>query len=714
MRFGPTSIQLSSLLAKGLRRPKLRSDLRISEQTVAGETSYVIKNPETVTYNRYGAFEYELLTLFDGTRTPAEVAQRMTELHPDRPVQESDVLEFLDGMEPAMWEQTLGEKNLAVLERIRQERKTRVDQSKLLYITFKAIDPDKLLGKMDRYLGWIYTRGFVFFSLGLFVLTLVLLAGDYARVQRDTAGLYSFHNKTAFDIWVFWILLWGLGCIHELGHGLTCKHFGGEVHQMGFMLIYFTPAFYTDTTDILLFPRHSHRQWTFLAGIWIELVICGLSTIVWSLSLPGTLVSDIAYKTLLFSGIQGALVNLNPLIKADGYYMLAQHIKMDNLREDTFVYLKAWAELFILRRNVEVPPASRRVRRIYFIFGLAALAYSAFVLLVVAIFVKNIFVNEFGDWGYLLTAGTFYLMFRKKIQKRLPAVRAWFRRTRERYMAWRMTRVQQVGIAAFVFLLVVPPTTLKVSSDFVLEPGQRANVRATVPGMVGDVPVRQGANVRAGDVLAVLKNPELEAQSAVVEQQLRLAEAALRSAQTLRDPEQVAKASRQREELQSDLEVARSKLAQLTLRAPFDGEVTTPDVEQRVGDYLNEGDDFSTVVDRNQMRARILVQDLDLEDVSPGAPVKLHVRAYPFRTFAGSVQQILPAAALDRPVAAPAKVERYGQEVSNYFAVVLTFPNPDGVLREGMTGTAKISGGRYPIAWRAGRSAWHWLRSQIW
>ncbi len=714
MRFGPTSIQLSSLLAKGLRRPKLRSDLRVSEQTVAGETSYVVKNPETVTYNRYGAFEYELLTLFDGTRTPAEVAQRMTELHPDRAVQESDVLDFLDGMEPSIWEQTLGEKNLAVLERIRQERKTRVDQSKLLYITFKAVDPDKLLEKMDRYLGWIYTRGFVIFSLALFALTLVLLAGDYARVQRDTAGLYSFHNKTAFDIWVFWILLWGLGCIHELGHGLTCKHFGGEVHQMGFMLIYFTPAFYTDTTDILLFPRHSHRQWTFLAGIWIELVICGLSTIVWVLSLPGTLISDLAYKTLLFSGIQGALINLNPLIKADGYYMLAQHLKMDNLREDTFEYLKAWAQRVILRRDVGVPPSSRRARRIFFIFGLAAMSYSTFVLVVVAIFVKNVFVNEFGNWGYLFTAGLFYLMFRKKMQKGMPTMRAWFRRARERYMAWKMTRVQQVGIAAFVFLLVVPPTTLKVSSDFVLEPGQRADVRATVPGLVSEVAVQQGTSVRAGDVLAVLRNPELEAQASIAEQELQLANSALRNAEALRDPEQIAKASRRREEMQSELEVARSKLAQLTLRAPFDGEVTTTEVEQRVGDYLNDGDDFAALADRNQMRARILVRDIDLEDVLPGASVKLHVRAYPFRTFTGRVQQILPAAALDRPVAAPEKVERYGQELSNYFAVVLTFPNPDGVLREGMTGTAKISGKRYPIAWRAGRSAWHWLRSQVW
>ena len=75
-------------------------------------------------------------------------------------------------------------------------------------------------------------------------------------MQHDTASLYSFADKSAYDVWSFWMLLLLLGAIHEFGHGLTCKHFGGDVHQMGFLLIYLTPAFYTDTTDILLVRSH--------------------------------------------------------------------------------------------------------------------------------------------------------------------------------------------------------------------------------------------------------------------------------------------------------------------------------------------------------------------------------------------------------------------------------------------------------------------------
>src|ERR1700740_1817455 len=371
MRFGPTSIQVSSVLSKGLRRPKLRADLRISEQTVNGEKSYVIKNHETNSYNRYGEFEYQLLQLCDGTRTPAEMSEALAEQDPDSAIAESEVLEFLYSIEPAMWERSLGEKNLAVLERIRDERKGRVDQSSMLYISFKAWDPNKTLEKLKPYVSWIYTIQFVFFCILLFITAAYFVAGDWSRVQRDTSSLYYFADKSAHDGWGFWILLLVIGAIHEFGHGLTCKHFGGDVHQMGFLLIYLTPAFYTDTTDILLFDRTSRRQWVIFAGIWIELVLCGLSGVFWYFTRVGSVANDIAYKMMLLSGIQGALLNLNPLIKADGYYALSQFLNIDNLRGESLPFPRSWAKKYFLRHDIDLPAASNRQRRIFFLFGVS-------------------------------------------------------------------------------------------------------------------------------------------------------------------------------------------------------------------------------------------------------------------------------------------------------------------------------------------------------
>jgi putative peptide zinc metalloprotease protein len=714
MRFGPTSIQVSSVLSKGLRRPKLRSDLRISEQTVNGEKSYVIKNHETNSYNRYGEFEYQLLMLCDGTRTPAEISEALSEQDPDSAIAESEVLEFLDSIEPAMWERSLGEKNLAVLERIRDERKGRVDQSGMLYISFKAWDPNKTLEKLDPYLSWLYTSQFVFFCILLFVIAAYFVAGDWGRVQRDTSSLYSFADKNAYDVWTFWILLLMIGAIHEFGHGLTCKHFGGDVHQMGFLLIYLTPAFYTDTTDILLFDRTSRRQWVIFAGIWVELVLCSFAAVIWHFTAPGSIVNDLAYKMMLLSGIQGAVINLNPLIKADGYYALSQFLDIDNLREDAFAFLRVWSQKYILRRDIDLPPASRRQRRIFLIFGLAAIVYSVALLAVVLLFAKNVLVSKFGDWGYFLFAGVVYFLIRKEIKSYLPVVRAWIRKQRESYMTWKFTRAQRFGVLGVALLLFVPPVPTSVSSELVLEPGKDAHLRATVSGKIAAVFVSQGQEVKVGQLLAVLENPEIESTANVATAELTLASSNLRQNQDQPASGKSAQAVRERIRLQKELAVATINLDALQIRAPFDGRITTPEIRDRVGQFLAAGDEFCRLSDPRTMKARIFVSDRDLNDIRPGAIVRVKVLPYAFRTYLGHVEQILPAAATDAPISQTQKLMRLGQELTNRFAVVMAFPNPDGTLTSGMTGVAKITVKSRPLAWQVGRSAWHWLRSQIW
>jgi putative peptide zinc metalloprotease protein len=393
MRFGPTSLKVTTVLAKGLRRPRLRASLRISEQIISGKKSYVIKVPDTSTYSRYGVYEYEILTLCDGTRTPAEIAAAMSELHPEQPVAETTVLEFFDGMEPGMWERSVGEKNLAMLEKIRDERKTRVNRANILQITFKAWDPNQMLARMDPYFSWMFTRGFVLFSLVLFSITTAIWISDWSRISLDAAAFYNFGQQTPNDLLLFWVLLFVMGGIHELGHGLTCKHFGGEVHQMGFMLIYFTPAFYTDTTDVYMFDRTSRREWVIFAGLWIEFVICSVSTIVWFFSSPGSVVAYISYRVLLFSSIAAMVMNLNPFIKADGYYALSQYLRMDSLREESLAYVGTLFQQHILRRDVEPDPVTKRQRRIFLTFGLATFAYSLMLFYLLGARLKNTLVG---------------------------------------------------------------------------------------------------------------------------------------------------------------------------------------------------------------------------------------------------------------------------------------------------------------------------------
>jgi putative peptide zinc metalloprotease protein len=714
VRIGPSSLHATSVIAKGYRRPKLRKDLKISRQEVTGEVSYVVKIPDTESYARYGELEFNLLSLADGTRTPAEMAEALAELDPESAVNEGDVLEFLDVSDRGLWEQTPAQRNLALLEKIRDERKGYIEQSTILYMPVTSWDPDRLLDRLHPYVSWMYTRGFVIASILLFLAAASIIAGDFARISRDAAGFYNFSNKGFYDVWTFWLVLMVVGGIHEFGHGMTCKHFGGEVHHMGFLLIYFMPAFYTDTTDQYLFPSVAAREWVIFGGIWIELVLSALAALAWHVLPPGTVWSDLSYKVMLLGAVTGAVLNLNPLMKYDGYYALAQWLRMDNMREDAFAYSRAWLRRYLLRQPIELPAASRRQRRAYMLYSPAAFLYSMLVLVVVVIFMKNVLVNHFGDWGYVLVLAVAYLLLRKRLVHVLPVLGELAPRARKHLAGWDMTRRQRAAFAAVAAAVVFVPLPTTVSSNFTLEPIRRVEVRPPAPGVVHEVLVKTGERVRQGQTLARLASPSLVEAETRDQARLASVQHELLVAENAGDETRIGQAREQAREFGAQLAEVREKLAGLELRSSVTGIVTTPEVSQKAGLYLHSGETFAVVADQRQLKARLLVIDRDLQFVHTGSEVKLKLRALPFRTFRGRVAQIMPAAAVERPIDEQLRPERYGQDLTNYFSVIVELPNPQGLLREGMTGEAKVYAPARPLAWQVGRTLWRWVRTLAW
>lgn len=723
MRLGPTSLRAQGAVARALRRPKLREDLQISEQVVRGETSFVIKVPHLFKYARYGPLEFSVLKQADGTRTLAEIAAGVNAEAGEEAIGEADVGDFLESTDPDLWEEGAGKKNLAILEKIREERRERVNTASVLYIHFSAWNPDRTLERILPYLRWLFTPWFVAFSVLLYTVMAVILANNWTRVQSDTVAFYTFTNKTLYDIWEFWAILFVVIAVHEFGHGLTCKYFGGEVPRMGFMLIYFGPAFFTDTTDMHVFDKSSKRLWVIFAGLWIEMVICAFATIAWALAPPGSSFSDLCYKTVLLTGVSGLIFNLNPLMKYDGYYALMQFLEIDNMREDAFDYLKLWMRRYVLRQDVELPQVGKRRRRIFLIYASLAVLYGAFVLILVAGWLRNFLVNRLGvGWGYLITAVALYFMTRKSLLPALATVRNRLPVWKEHLMAWKMSRRQQVGVAAAFLLILVTPISRTTTSEFLLEPGVRAEARAQMSGWVDQVLIRSGDSVNQGQVLAVLRNPELDAHLRELSAQRSLAENSLLASRQRRDNNAADVAFREFQRLDAAVHEARVQQGHLLLLAPHTGVVTTLGVEQTVGEFLPQGGLFAVIADRSVMRARILVRDWELQYVtdaasnSPsGMEALLNVRSYPYRSFEGRVTRILPAAATDEPVTLPKSPERAGQRLSNYFAVEMEFQNSGGELREGMTGTAKIYGAhRRPLIWQWTRGSWRWLRSVLW
>src|SRR3989442_949990 len=249
-------------------------------------------------------------------------------------------------------------------------------------------DPDRLFDRWTPRLRFFFSRPFLALSVALFVVYCVIAVAKWWDLSRGMAALYTTSTYTIGTVVLFWSGLMVVVCVHELGHGFTCKYFGGQVHELGAMLIYFQPAFYCNVNDAWTFPDLRARLWVTAAGSWIQLVLAALAAIVWWLAQPGTLISQLALFLVVIGGVTTVVANANPLIPLDGYYALSDYLGIPNLRARALGYMAWLVKRHVLRLTVPPPPADAHERRVFATYGTLALLYSTGLLLflVAAIF----------------------------------------------------------------------------------------------------------------------------------------------------------------------------------------------------------------------------------------------------------------------------------------------------------------------------------------
>ena len=303
-------------------------------------------------------------------------------------------------------------------------------------ITFPAINPDRFLNWVHDRAGFLYTWWFTLITLVAFLFMGVIFVTHWSEVGHDTFQFYNFADKTWGDVAAFWLLGSALGCIHELAHGLTCKHYGGRVHSMGFALIYLGPAFYTDTTEGMITADRTQRLMISVAGVWSELMVCALATPVWWGTAPGTALHDFSYTVILITGFGVVLINWNPLIKLDGYYMLSEILGISDLKESSTIYVSSWVKRHIWQLPVEVPYIPRRRRLGFAVYAVLSGIYSYLVLYVLARFVGNAFRNFNPDWSFIPELATAGLIFRSRIRTLVNFMKFVYLDKKDRIHAW--------------------------------------------------------------------------------------------------------------------------------------------------------------------------------------------------------------------------------------------------------------------------------------
>lgn len=628
-------------------RPELRDDLTIVRREERGQVQFVVKEPDAQKYFQFGESEVGLMRLMDGRRTPSEIdeaAGRELGIRPGA----GRIADFAHRLKRlGLVERTPAERNLMLMERLRARRKVRAGgrvEGSLLRLRVPLGDPDALFERWVDRLHWLWSPWFVAGSVVLFLVYVAVLAVRWDAVVAGTAGMYTLSGFGLSD----WILFYGIfllvGAIHELGHGLTTKWFGGEVHQIGAMLLYFSPALFCNTNDAWTFERRSERLWVTFAGPWVQLIIAGLAGIAWMLTQPDTFVHRLAFLTVLVGGVSSVLANFNPLLPLDGYYALSDWLEVPNLRGNAFEYWQRLFKRYLLQMDVVLPDVTPRERRIYLIYGGLALLYSVVVAVLSLLWLVLVLGRFIGPWIWLIVA----VVGVRALAGASGRIR---QLTRAAATTWRARLLARPRVAAGVgggvlvaLLLLLAPWTFRADGRFVVESVPRVQVRTQADGLVDRVHVRQGDRVRRGEILASLWNPETEERVVALTGEVRRRRAEAARARAAGDRSRVAAAEARLRELEEELRVARARRRSLEVRAPVDGVVLSAHLEERRGERAREGDLLMEMAAPARRLARVRVPLKEAGRLAEGQQVGLKLSSRPGLTFRSRVAGVAPAA----------------------------------------------------------------------
>ena len=680
------------------RYPRLDPGTTFREHVEDGEPIVRVYIPSSGFMFRLLPAQWSLAQLFDGTRSYSKIAElysrRTAEFYDER-----SVSEFASELKSAgFWYQTPQEKNVLLLLQSKDERrknlKAKNRYSDLSIIVFPAFNPDRFLTWFYARTRFIYARWFtVLTGLG-FLFTAGLSVSHWSEIGRDTSQFYNFTEKTFGDIVVLYLLGLFVVAVHEFAHAHACKHCGGRVPAMGFALIFLTPAFYTDTTEGAVMGSRSQRLVIALAGIWSELMLCSIATPVWWLTAPDTLVHEGAYFLMMLTGIVSLIVNWNPLMKLDGYYMLCEIIGLAELKEDSTAYLSAWVKRHVWHLPVEVPYVPKRRRLGFASYALLSGAYSYLVLTVVARFAGNVSRNFSPEWAFIPEYGVALLVFKSRIRLLVNFMKLVYLDKKDWVRAWLESRRSLLVAAAVLVFLLLPVWHESTSGPFLLALAHRAVVRAVVPGLVEDIFVQEGASVSAGERLAKLRN--LPLQSDVANAQFLYVVAADRAISAATQYENYGTALKERETLAAQFEQLRLKAAHLEITSPISGVILTPRLQDRVGSYLTEGAELLEVADLNTLQARIYVSEYDMRKVREGAQAKLQVEGVA-ETWRSRATAIAPVSReSDQSLIDQTKFK--GLHPPQFYLVELPVSDERRRLKPGMRGVARIYGRRMSLA----------------
>lgn len=688
-------------------RPSLRRHARISRHVYRGRPWYVLEDVVNQRVHRFTPATHSVVGMMDGQRRVQDIWESASETLGDEAPTQDEMIRLLAQLHAAdVLQCDVPPDTAELLERF-EKRESQELRSKLLSpfaVRLPIFDPDRFLRRVAPWLRVVMNPFGVFVWLAV---VLPALVGVGVHWRELTEGIIDrvLAPQSLVLIWLLFPVIKGL---HELGHGLIARYYGGEVHDMGVMLLVFTPIPYVDASSASAFPERRQRALVATGGMIVEVFLAALAFYVWLSAEPGA-VRTLAYNAMLIGGVTTLTFNANPLLRFDGYYILSDLIEIPNLRQRSSAYLGYLFERYAIGSSEGEPPDTAGIEPFWLVtYGIAAFIYRVVIVWVIMLFVFDLslvlgailaLVSAVGWIGIPVVKALRGLFFSPKL-----------RRSRGRVV------LATAGPLALLFLVIfAAPIPLYSRADGVVWVPEEANVRAATPCFIERFLAEPGSLVQAGQPLIECSDPDLPTLADVHRARLRSLRVRYKEAR-LDDLARAEVVAEEIRHLENRLQRIEQRLAALVLRAGRDGVFVVPRAEDLPGRFVSQGDLLAFVVELRSLHVRAVVaqEDIDLvRERLQGVSVRRAERVSD--VLEARLLRLAPAARAELPsvalgsegggsVAVDPRDSRGTSAVQPQFEIELEMPNPGNSITVGNRVHLRFSLGPEPLASRWYRS----------
>ncbi|HTN77728.1 MAG TPA: hemolysin D, partial [Pirellulaceae bacterium] len=721
-------ITLAESLVSSTSRPvklRMRPDLEARRQRYQGQAFWVVKEPVGLNYFRFHEEEYAILQMLDGHTSLETVKERFEEDFTPQKITFQDLQQFIGMLHRSGLVISEASGQGRQLKKRRDQKVTKERLGKLANIfalRFRGIDPDWILNAVHKYTWWFFTPAFM-----MIWLLIAASAGTLVLVEFDVfrARLPAFQDFFAPHNWFYLAVTMGVvKVLHEFGHGLSCKHYGGECHEMGAMLLVFTPALYCNVSDSWMLPNKWHRAFIGAAGMYVEVFLASIATFVWWFSEPG-FVNQVALSVMFICSVSTVMFNGNPLLRFDGYYILMDLLEIPNLRQKSTEVLRRF--LFEKCLGVEQPENPFLPQKYKFFFGMftvAAVVYRWLVVFSILMFM-NAVLKPYGleVIGRMIALTGFIGLV---VQPVMELAKFFYIPGRMNKMKRHRVITSGLALAALVLGVLFVPLPHYVRCSFEIAPRDAASIYAETNGRITLCNVRVGDQIQgANTVIMELESLPLEAEVVGLEgkrNEARVELASLRERRfTDRTAElQIASATEVLGMIEEQLTEKKSQLARTKITSPISGTVLAAPFrsgkqggdgrlpmwsgnvldERNRSAVLSEGDQICFVGNPDRLEAVLVIDQVDFNLVHDGDPVMLKLESYQGKAIATKIDErsmtdmkVMPTSlAAQVGGGVQTKMDGAGNPVpmSTSYQARAFIDDKDGELRMGMRGKARI------------------------